>query len=75
MEISANAGALGVQRGSDTIQTAAAKLASADQLSGTDDRTVEALTELEQGKQQAQASAKAISAENDVIGSLLSVRA
>ena len=66
---------IGIQRGLDTIQNSAAKLATAGQLEGGEDQTVTALTELEQGKQQAQASAKALSAENDVIGALLSVRA
>ncbi len=65
----------GIQRGLETIQNSAAKLASAEQLDGGEDRAVEALTELEQGVQQAQASGKALSAENDVIGALLSVRA
>ncbi len=65
----------GIQRGQETIQNAAAKLASAKQLEGSDDRAVESLIELEQGKQQSQASVKALSAENDVIGALLSVRA
>ena len=64
--------ATGIARGVDTVVDASAKIASADQMHGNDDRTVEALVELEQGKQQAQASAKALSAENDVIGALLS---
>lgn len=70
-----NTAVMGIQRGVETIENSAAKLASADQLSGSEDRTVEALTELEQGKQQALASTRALSAENDVIGALLSVRA
>ena len=65
----------GIQRGQETIQNSAAKLARAEQPDGDDDQTVSALTELEQGKHQAQASAKALSAENDFIGALLSVRA
>ncbi|MEM7292758.1 MAG: hypothetical protein AAF420_05075 [Pseudomonadota bacterium] len=65
----------GIQRGVDTVQNASAKIASADSLNDTTDDTVEALVELEKGKQQTQASAKALSAENDVIGALLSTKA
>lgn len=75
MEIPADTAAIGIQRGLDRIETATAQIASADQQSGKDDRTVDALVELQRGKQQTQASTKALSAENDVIGALLSTRA
>ncbi|MEM7207357.1 MAG: hypothetical protein AAF434_06015 [Pseudomonadota bacterium] len=67
--------ATGIQRGLSTIENASAKIASASQQSGKDDRTTEAVAELAEGKQQAQASAKSLSAENDVIGALLSTKA
>ena len=75
MEISTDTSAIGIQRGLDRIEAASATIASADQQSGKDDRTVEAMVELQRGKQQSQASTKALSAENDVIGSLLSTKA
>ena len=75
MESSFSSSVVGIQRGVDQIQTAAHNLASIEKAEDESRNTVEALTDLERGKQQAQASAKALSAENDVIGSLLSVRA
>ena len=67
--------AIGIQRGFDTMHGAAAKVASAGQIEGSEDRTLEAMVELKQGEHQAKASVKALSAENDVIGTLLSTRA
>ena len=67
--------ATGIQRGVDTVANASAKIASAEQFEGSSDRTIESMVELKQGEIQAKASAKALSAENDVIGTLLSTRA
>ena len=75
MQILSNTATLGIQRGLDGIESGASKIASAEQQNSTEDRTIEALIEIEQGKQQSQASVKALSAENEVIGSLLSITA
>ncbi len=68
---------LGIQRGLDGMRKNAADIASADQLNNTGQETdlVNAVVELNQNKVQVQASAKVVSALDEVVGSLLDTRA
>ncbi len=68
---------LGIQRGLDGMRKNAADIASADQLNNTGQDTdlVNAVVELNQNKVQVQASAKVVSALDEVVGSLLDTRA
>jgi hypothetical protein len=74
MNIPLDSALVGIQRGQQTIQAASSKIASPEQAGNSQEQSVEALVELEKGKQQVQASSQALSAENTVIGSLLSVK-
>ena len=66
----------GIQRGLDGIKNAA-EIASADQLNKAGDETdlVGSLVGMQENKIQVQASAKVVSALDEVIGSLIDTRA
>lgn len=68
---------LGVQRGLDGMRKSASEIASADQLNNAGQNTdlVSSLVDLQQSKVQAEASAKVISAVDEVLGSLIDIRA
>lgn len=70
-----NLGALGIQRGMDQVECGAANIASADRANGKHDDLTSSLVALEEGKVQVQASAKAVQAASDLLGSLLDVLA
>jgi len=67
----------GIQRGLDGLRKNAAEIASADQLNkaGKDTSLEGALVGLLQNKVQVQASAKVVSAVDEVIGSIIDTRA
>lgn len=67
----------GIQRGLDGMRKNASEIASADQLNkaGKDTSLVGSLVELEQNKMQAQASAKVVSVVDEVLGSIIDLRA
>lgn len=68
---------LGIQRGLDGMRKNAAEIASADQLNqaGKETDLAGSLVEMNQNKVQVQASAKVVSALDEVIGTLLDTRA
>lgn len=68
---------LGIQRGLDGLRRNASEIASADQLNnaGRGTNLEEAMVGLNQNKVQVQASAKVVSALDEVIGSLIDTRA
>ncbi len=68
-------GALGIQRGVQQVERCAASTASAESFSGARYDLVDSLVGLEEGKHQAQASAKVVQAADNMIGSLLDVKA
>jgi len=67
----------GIQRGLDGMRKNASEIASADQLNkaGKDTSLVGSLVDLEQNKMQVQASAKVVSAVDEVLGSIIDLRA
>lgn len=67
----------GIQRGLDGMRKNASEIASADQLNkaGKDTSLVGSLVGLEQNKMQVQASAKVVSAVDEVLGSIIDLRA
>lgn len=67
----------GIQRGLDGLRKNASEIASADQLNkaGQNTNLEGALVGLMQNKIQVQASAKVVSAVDDVIGSIIDTRA
>jgi len=67
----------GIQRGLDGMRKNASEIASADQLNkaGKDTSLVGSLVGLEQNKMQVQASAKVVSAADEVLGSIIDLRA
>lgn len=68
-------GALGIQRGMQQIERGAASVAGAEPRNGARDDLAGSLVAMEEGKLQVQASARAVQAAVDVIGSLLDVTA
>jgi len=68
---------LGIQRGLDGLRKNASEIASADQLNkaGQDSSLVGSLLDLQQNKTQVQASAKVVSAVDDVLGTIIDIRA
>jgi len=68
---------LGIQRGLDGMRKNASEIASADQLNkaGSDTSLVGSLVDMEQNKMQAQASAKVVSAADEVLGTIIDLRA
>jgi hypothetical protein len=69
--------ALGIQRGLDGMRKDAADIASADQLNNAGQETslVDSLVSLKQNQVQVQASAKVVSALDEVIGTIIDTRA
>jgi len=67
----------GIQRGLDGMRKNASEIASADQLNkaGRDTSLVGSLVDMEQNKIQAQASAKVVSAADEVLGTIIDLRA
>ena len=67
----------GINRGLEGMRKNASEIASADQLNNTGQETdlVESLVGLQQNKIQVQASAKVVSAVDEVIGSIIDIRA
>ena len=67
----------GIQRGMDGLRKNASEIASADQLNkaGKGSNLEGSLLDLEQNKVQAQASAKVVSAIDEVVGSIIDIRA
>ena len=67
----------GINRGLEGMRKNAAEIASADQLNGAGQETdlVGSLVGLQQNKVQVQASAKVVSAMDEVLGTLLDTRA
>ncbi|MCW9014427.1 MAG: hypothetical protein OQL06_11635 [Gammaproteobacteria bacterium] len=67
----------GIQRGLDGMRQNAADIASADQLNqaGQDTDLVGSLVGLEENKVQVQASAKVVSALDEVVGTIIDIRA
>ncbi|RDH84471.1 MAG: hypothetical protein DIZ80_03045 [endosymbiont of Galathealinum brachiosum] len=67
----------GIQRGLDGLRKNASEIASADQLNkaGQGSNLEGSLLDLEQNKVQAQASAKVVSAIDEVVGSIIDIRA
>jgi len=67
----------GIQRGLDGMRKNASEIASADQLNkaGKDTSLAGSLVGLEQNKMQVQASAKVVSAVDEVLGSIIDLRA
>ncbi len=67
----------GIQRGLDGLRKNASEIASADQLNKAGEGTdlVGALVDLQQNKIQVQASAKVVSAVDEVIGTIIDIRA
>ncbi|MCW8955527.1 MAG: hypothetical protein OQL09_01490 [Gammaproteobacteria bacterium] len=68
---------LGIQRGLDGLRKDASEIASADQLNSAGQETdlEGAIVGLNQNKVQVQASAKVVSALDEVVGSLIDTRA
>jgi len=68
---------LGIQRGLDGLRKNASEIASADQLNkaGQDSSLVGSLLDLQQNKTQVQASAKVVSAVDEVLGTIIDIRA
>jgi len=68
---------LGIQRGLDGMRKNASEIASADQLNkaGSNTSLVGSLVDMEQNKMQAQASAKVVSAADEVLGTIIDLRA
>lgn len=68
---------LGIQRGLDGMRKDAAEIASADQLNNAGQQTdmVESLVSMKQNQIQVQASAKVVSALDEVLGSIIDTRA
>ena len=68
---------LGIQRGLDGMRKDAAEIASADQLNnaGQDTDLVDSLISLKQNQIQVQASAKVVSAMDEVMGTIIDTRA
>lgn len=66
----------GIQRGLDGMRRNASEIASADQLNkaGQETDMVGALVGLEENKNQVQASAKVVSAVDEVVGTLIDIR-
>ncbi len=66
----------GIQRGLDGLRRNASEIASADQLNraGQETDLVGALTDLQQNKIQVQASAKVVSAADEVLGTIIDLR-
>lgn len=64
---------LGIQRGLDGMRKDAADIASADQLNNAGQETslVESLVSLKQNQMQVQASAKVVSALDEVLGTVI----
>jgi len=67
----------GIQRGLDGLRKNASEIASADQLNkaGQNSNLESSLLDLQQNKTQVQASAKVVSAIDEVIGSIIDIRA
>jgi len=67
----------GIQRGLDGVRKNAAEIASADQLNkaGQESDLVGSLVDLQQNKAQVQASAKVVSAIDEVVGTIIDIRA
>lgn len=72
-----NSALQGIQRGLDGMRQNAAEIASADQLNraGKDTDLETSMVEMNQNKVQVQASAKVVSALDEVIGTLIDTRA
>ena len=72
-----NSALQGIQRGLEGMRQNAADIASADQLNraGMDTDLETSLVDLNQNKYQVQASAKVVSALDEVIGTLIDTRA
>ena len=72
-----NSALQGIQRGLDGMRQNAADIASADQLNraGKDTDLETSMVEMNQNKVQVQASAKVVSALDEVIGTLIDTRA
>ncbi len=68
-------GVLGIRRGMEQIERSSASIASAERLNGTRDDLTDSLVGMKEGKLQAQASTKAVQATDEVLGSLLDVKA
>lgn len=68
---------LGIQRGLDGMRKDAADIASADQLNNAGQETdmVESLVSMKQNQIQVQASAKVVSALDEVLGSIIDTKA
>lgn len=67
----------GINRGLEGMRKSAAEIASADQLNNTGQETdlARSLVDLQQNKIQVQASAKVVSAVDEVLGTLIDIRA
>lgn len=67
----------GIQRGLDGMRRNASQIASADQLNraGQETDLAGALVEMQQNKVQVQASAEVVSAMDEVLGTLIDIRA
>ena len=68
---------LGIQRGLDDMRKNAADIASTDQLSNAGQETdiVSSLVDMKQNQVQVQASAKVVSAIDEVLGTIIDTRA
>jgi len=68
---------LGIQRGLDGMRRNASEIASADQLNRAGQQTdlAGSLVEMQQNKVQVQASAEVVSAMDEVLGTLIDIRA
>ena len=67
----------GINRGLEGMRKNASEIASADQLNKTGQETdlIESLVGLQQNKIQVQASAKVVSAVDEVVGTIIDIRA
>lgn len=67
----------GIQRGLDGMRRNASQIASADQLNraGQETSLAGAMVEMQQNKVQVQASAEVVSAIDEVLGTLIDIRA
>lgn len=67
----------GIQRGLDGMRRSASQIASADQLNraGQETDLAGSLVEMQQNKVQVQASAEVVSAMDEVLGTLIDIRA
>ena len=72
-----NSAVQGIQRGLDGMRKNAAEIASADQLNqaGNETDLAGAMVEMNQNKVQVQASAKVVSALDEMVGTLIDTRA